>query len=82
MEAPWVLGSAMPGTSGMTSYPHWQTIIKHKVCRNRYFTLREAGMKGVEADDKVFFGDPYSIPSLDEAALESDQADSNSPMMN
>lgn len=44
-----------------------------KVCKDQYFALREAGMKGIEADDKVLFGKPSCIPGLDKAASASDK---------
>lgn len=44
-----------------------------KACKDQYFALRAAGMKGVEADDKVLFGKPSCIPGLDKAASASDK---------
>jgi len=36
-----------------------------KVCKDRYFAQRKAGMKAARADDTVLFGEPSCIPGLD-----------------
>ncbi len=44
----------------------WQgTKICPKVCKDRYFAQRKAGIKASVADSKVLFGEPSCIPGLD-----------------